>query len=96
MPAVTLHLFGALRDLAGYASVQVDLSQAATLDSLLTTAEAQHGGDLRRHVVDDDSPDINEGITVFVNSDNLRSHNGRHASLKDGDDVVIIMAAPGG
>jgi molybdopterin synthase sulfur carrier subunit len=91
-PAVTIHVFGQLREYCGGAaqlSIQAQTVRAA-LDELERTQPA-----LYRNLCDETGK-VRGHLNVFVNSDNVRDLNGVDTTLKPGDVVTFLPAVSGG
>ena len=90
MPKVTINLGGALRDVVGYASAQVEIADKTTFDEAIRLADSQYGGNLPHYLIDPDIGDIRQLVVIFVNKENLRHLDGLKTLLEDGDEIIIL------
>jgi molybdopterin synthase sulfur carrier subunit len=71
--------------------------EGADLSALLADLEANHPG-LKERLVDvkDGKDDLRRFVNVYINDEDVRFIGGLDATLKDGDQVVVLPAVAGG
>ena len=72
-------------------------ADGASLAALIDDLEASHPGIKDRLVdVKDGKDDLRRFVNVYVNDEDVRFIGGLEATLKDGDQVVVLPAVAGG
>jgi sulfur-carrier protein len=72
-------------------------AQGANLTALIDDLEANHPGLKGRLIEDaDKGGDLRRFVNVYINDEDVRFIGGLEATLKDGDQVVVLPAVAGG
>ncbi len=68
-----------------------------SLSALIDDLEAHHPG-IKERLIDssDGGGDLRRFVNVYINDEDVRFIGGLEASLKDGDQVVVLPAVAGG
>ena len=71
--------------------------EGATLAALIDDLEAHHTG-LKERLIDANNgkDDLRRFVNVYINDEDVRFMGGLEATLKDGDQVVVLPAVAGG
>ena len=68
-------------------------AQGTTLTALIDDLDANHPG-IKGRLLDGD--DLRRFVNVYINDEDVRFIGGLEASLRDGDQVVVLPAVAGG
>lgn len=88
---VTVVYLGPVSDITKREKETIAL-KGSTLGHLLQALAERHGEKLREALIDPHTGDIVPGMAAIVNGQRLAAD----ASLKDGDEVALVMAIAGG
>lgn len=77
----------------GEKAVEVEGDAASSLAALIDSLEANHPGIKDRLL---DGSDLRRFVNVYINDEDVRFIGSLEATLKDGDQVVILPAVAGG
>lgn len=77
----------------GEKSVEVGGEAVSSLAALIDTLEANHPGIKDRLI---DNGDLRRFVNVYINDEDVRFIGSLGATLKDGDQIVILPAVAGG
>ena len=78
---------------SGPEGILAERALSATLDELLNTLDAAHGG-LRERQVDGEY--LRRFVNVYLNDEDVRFLGGLETPVKDGDTVTVLPAVAGG
>lgn len=91
-PAITVHVFGQLREYCGGAE-QLSISAPTVRCALESLARTQSR--LYRNLCDETGR-VRPHLNIFVNSDNVRDLDGVDTALSPGDVLTFLPAVSGG
>ncbi len=91
---VTCDLFGPLREAVGRKSIERELSEDATVETLVADLSAAYD-ELEGHLFDEDG-ELADRLTITVNGRHIQQLDGKRSRLADGDRVRLAPPLVGG
>jgi molybdopterin synthase sulfur carrier subunit len=93
---VRVYIVGYARELFDRPNYLLDVKPGMTVRDLFKELSKHSGPDFSRAIYDLKSDRMNEHITAFVNSREIRSLEGPDTKLNDGDVITILPPMAGG